>query len=220
MFGLVWFLNNLSLFKLKLKVNVWLVWFRLIFLGLMSDAQFQPGSFRLNWSEFWAWPSSAPACLKIFSKFSQNFLKIFPKFSQNFLKIFLKLLKFFKIFLKIFLNIFLKFISKFFSQFFSKFFQNFPKIASILFKIFKKCWFTQNFLQNFRFQRSLKKPSQLLNGSTDFQYQYIKIKNMKARTFWYIWYLWQKNFGAAKKLNYFPQNVCCFSDVPVFFVHF
>ena len=41
--------------------------------------------------------------------------------------------------------------------------------------------------KNLRFRRSLKKPSQLLNGSTDFQYQYVKIKSTKARTFWYIW---------------------------------
>ena len=41
--------------------------------------------------------------------------------------------------------------------------------------------------KNLRFRRSLKKPSQLLNGSTDFKYQYVKIKSTKTRTFWYIW---------------------------------
>ena len=66
--------------------------------------------------------------------------------------------------------------------------KNFDKIFLAL----QKSQLTQNFPQNLQFRRSLKKPSQLLNGSTDFQYQYVKIKSMKARTFWYIWYLWQK----------------------------
>ena len=35
--------------------------------------------------------------------------------------------------------------------------------------------------KNLRFRRSLNKPSQLLKGSTDFQYQYVKIKGIKAR---------------------------------------
>ena len=59
--------------------------------------------------------------------------------------------------------------------------------------------------KNLCFRRSLKKPSQLLNGSTDFQYQYVKIKSMKTRTFWYIWYLWQKIltklFWRSKKVD-------------------
>ena len=38
-----------------------------------------------------------------------------------------------------------------------------------------------------RFWRSLKKPSLLLNDATDVHYQYVKIKMIKARTFWYIW---------------------------------
>ena len=46
--------------------------------------------------------------------------------------------------------------------------------------------------KNLWFLRSLKKPSQLLNGLTDFQYQNVKIKRIKAQKFWYIWKLWQK----------------------------
>ena len=37
--------------------------------------------------------------------------------------------------------------------------------------------------KNLWFRRSWNKPSQIINGSTDFQYQYVKIKRIKARTF-------------------------------------
>ena len=73
------------------------------------------------------------------------------------------------------------------------------------FLIIKKIYIFRFYDKNLRFRRSLKKPSQLLNGSTDFQYQYVKIKSMKTRTFWYIWYLWQKIltklFWRSKKVD-------------------
>ena len=62
MFGFVWFLSYFNHFILKLELNLWIDWFRFIFFGLMTHTQFQPGSFKLSWSELWAWSSSAPAC--------------------------------------------------------------------------------------------------------------------------------------------------------------
>ena len=89
--------------------------------------------------------------------------------------------------------------------------KNFDKIFLAL----QKSRFTQNFPQNLQFRRSLKKPSQLLHGLTDFQYQYVKIKMIKARKFWYIWKVWQKIlqifFGASKNSSYLKFSAECLS---------
>ena len=63
------------------------------------------------------------------------------------------------------------------SQTFEFFTTQFLIIKKTIFRFYDK---------NLRFRRSLNKPSQLLKGSTDFQYQYVKIKTIKVRTFWYI----------------------------------
>ena len=72
------------------------------------------------------------------------------------------------------------------------------RLRFLIFETLSQRFFTTMFLiikknifrfydKNLRFRRSLKKPSQLLNSSTDLKYQYFKIRSTKARTFWYIW---------------------------------